>query len=49
TSLQETMAAPETYTNGSDVAALGGRLVAAERELEEALARWEALEEIRSA
>lgn len=49
TTLQETMAAPETYTNGSDVAALQGRLKAAEAELEQALLRWESLEEIRSA
>ena len=47
--LQASLSSPDTYTNGTDVSAVQTRLAEAETELNQSLARWEQLEEVRSA
>ncbi|MBT4097102.1 MAG: ABC transporter ATP-binding protein, partial [Gemmatimonadetes bacterium] len=47
--LQDALALPETYTNGTDVAAAQKQLSASEEELTAAMTRWEELEQVRSA
>ena len=47
--LQDALALPETYTNGTDVAAAHKQLSATEEELTAAMTRWEELEQVRGA
>jgi len=47
--LQASLSSLDTYTNGTDVSAVQTRLAEAETELNQSLARWEQLEEVRSA